>query len=86
MDDRHDHYPREPHGHLRHRQHHGRPARDDYHEELVMFLERDQFVADRLRPLEPASIGRPAQVALLALRIFVLIVGAMVVYTFVAQL
>lgn len=60
--------------------------RDDDSEELVMFLERDQFVADRQRPLEPANIGGRARAALLALRIFVLIVGAMVVYTFLAQL
>ena len=69
--------PHRPHGHR---------DRDDYNEELVMFLERDQFVADRQKPLEPAKIGGRARAALLGLRIFVLIVGAMVIYTFLAQL
>jgi hypothetical protein len=55
-------------------------------EDLVMFLERDQLVADRRRPLPPANIGRRAQVALWALRIFVLLVGLMVIFTFCAQL
>lgn len=73
----------EHHGRLRH---HGHHQPDDYHEELIMFLERDQFVADRQRPLAPANIDSRAKAALLALRIFVLIVGAMVVYTFLAQL
>lgn len=60
--------------------------RDDYDEQMVMFLERDQLVSDRRRPLPPADIGRRAEVALWALRIFVLIVGLMVIYTFLAQL
>lgn len=60
--------------------------RDDEDEEMVMFLERDQLAADRHLPLPPAPIGRRAHVALWTLRIFVLIVGAMVIYTFCAQL
>ncbi|MGH2861865.1 MAG: hypothetical protein ACRDLT_10235 [Solirubrobacteraceae bacterium] len=60
--------------------------RDEYDEEMVMFLERDQLVADRRQPLPPANIGRRAEAALWLLRIFVLIVGAMVIYTFCAQL
>jgi hypothetical protein len=55
-------------------------------EEMVMFLERDQLMSDRRRPLPPAEIGTRAHVALWALRIFVLIVGLMVIYTFCAQL
>jgi hypothetical protein len=55
-------------------------------EEMVMFLERDQLMEDRRRPLPPAAVGRRAHAALWALRIFVLIVGAMVIYTFCAQL
>jgi hypothetical protein len=55
-------------------------------EEMVMFLERDQLMSDRRRPLPPATIGRRAHIALWALRIFVLIVGLMVIYTFCAQL
>jgi hypothetical protein len=60
--------------------------RDEYDEEMVMFLERDQLVADRRQPLPLAKIGRRAETALWTLRIFVLIVGAMVIYTFCAQL
>ena len=60
--------------------------RDDYEEEMIMFLERDQLMSDRRRPLPPADIGPRAHVALWTLRIFVLIVGLMVIYTFCAQL
>jgi len=60
--------------------------RDEYEEEMVMFLERDQLVADRRQPLPPANIGSRAEAALWTLRIFVLIVGAMVIYTFCAKL
>ena len=59
------------------------PALD---EELFMSLERDQLVAGRSRALAPARLSRRARMALWALRIFVLVVGAMVIYTFVAQL
>jgi hypothetical protein len=62
------------------------PPEDDEDEEMVMFLERDQLVADRRQPLPPANIGRGAEAALWALRIFVLIVGLMVIFTFCAQL
>jgi hypothetical protein len=55
-------------------------------EEMILFLERDQLMSDRRRPLPPADVGRRAHAALWALRIFVLIVGAMVIYTFCAQL
>jgi hypothetical protein len=60
--------------------------RDGGSEELIMFLERDQLVADRRRPLPPAPVGPRTHLALWSLRIFVLVVGAMVVYTFCAQL
>jgi hypothetical protein len=56
------------------------------HEELIMFLERDQFVRDRSRPVARAPLGRGATRALWALRIFVLVVSFMVIYTFIAQL
>ena len=55
-------------------------------EELIMFLERDQLVSDRAKPVPRAELGRAATVALWGLRIFVLVVSFMVVYTFVAQL
>jgi hypothetical protein len=55
-------------------------------EEMVGFLERDQLVSDRQLPLARARVGAPARALLWSLRIFVLIVGAMVIYTFFAQL
>ncbi len=60
--------------------------RDRQTEEMIEFLERDQLVADRQRPLAPATLGPASHAALWALRIFVLVVGAMVIYTFFAQL
>jgi len=54
--------------------------------DLIMYLERDQLVSDRSRPVPPASLSRRATVALWALRVFVLVTSAMVVYTFVSQL
>lgn len=55
-------------------------------EELVEFLERDQLVQDKQRPLPRAELSRRAQAALWALRVFCLLVSAMVLYTFVAGL
>ena len=55
-------------------------------EEMVGFLERDQLVADRTRPVAEATLSAPWKVALWALRIFVLVVGVMVIYTFFANL
>lgn len=55
-------------------------------EELVNFLERDQLVAGRTRPLGRARLDGRARVALWSLRIFVFVVGAMVIYTFFARL
>ncbi len=55
-------------------------------EELIMFLERDQLVADTSRPVSPAHLSVGARAALWALRIFVVLVSFMVLYTFVHQL
>lgn len=55
-------------------------------ERLVMFLERDQLVFDKARPVPRARLTRRATLALWALRVFVLILSAIVIYTFVAQL
>jgi hypothetical protein len=55
-------------------------------QELIEYLERDQLVADRSVPVRRASLGRPARVSLWALRVFVIVVSAMVIYTFIAQL
>lgn len=55
-------------------------------EELIMHLERDQLVAETARPVAPAQLGRRAIVGLWGLRIFAILVSAMVVYTFIARL
>jgi hypothetical protein len=62
------------------------PADPAEEEELIMFLERDQLVSNRSKPVERAQLGRGATIGLWALRIFVMVVSAMVIYTFVAQL
>jgi hypothetical protein len=63
------------------------PRRSDRREdELIMHLERDQLVAETSRPLERAALGRNATAAVWALRVFVVIVSAMVIYTFIDQL
>ena len=51
-----------------------------------MFLEPDQLVADTSRPVARARLTKPVQAALWSLRLFVLVVSAMVIYTFVHQL
>ena len=50
------------------------------------YLEPKQYVGDRSIPLPRAKLAPRAAAALWALRIFVLVVSAMVIYTFVAQL
>ena len=63
-----------------------RPRDDEQYDELVMFLERDQLVDDKSRPLPRAPLSSRASVALWTLRIFAFIVGGMVIYTFFSQL
>ena len=58
----------------------------DHEEELIMHLERDQLVAETSRPVAPAQLGRRAHVGLWGLRIFVILVSVMVIYTFIARL
>jgi hypothetical protein len=60
------------------------PQRDD--EELVMFLERDQLVAGKAQLVPRAHLSARTRAALWALRAFVLVVSAMVIYTFFSQL
>jgi hypothetical protein len=55
-------------------------------EEMVGSRERDQPVSDRSRPVAPAAVSGRARAALWGLRVLVLIVGAMVIYTFFARL
>ncbi len=58
------------------------PVEDD----LIMHLERDQFVAETSRPVPQAALGRYAKAGLWGLRVFVVVVSAMVVYTFIDRL
>ena len=55
-------------------------------EELVDFLEPDQLVVDKSRPVARAHLTAQTSFWLWALRVFVLVVSAMVIYTFFAQL
>ena len=49
-------------------------------------LELDQYVAKTSLPVPAAQLGPRARAALWALRILAVVLGAMVVYTFVASL
>ena len=51
-----------------------------------MDLERDQFVAETSRPVPRAALGARATAGLWALRVFVVLVSLMVIYTFIDQL
>jgi len=55
-------------------------------QEMVMFLERDQLVVDTSQPVQRLQLSPRMSAALWVLRVFVLVVSAMVIYTFVAQL
>jgi hypothetical protein len=57
-----------------------------FEDELIMHLERDQFVAATSRPVPQALISPRAKAGLWALRVFVVIVSLMVIYTFIDQL
>ncbi len=66
--------------------HNGAPHEPSDHDELIMFLERNQLVADTSQPVPRAELGPRVNAALWGLRVFVLVVGFMVIYTFVTQL
>ena len=57
-----------------------------FEDELIMHLERDQFVAETSRPVPPAQLSARAIAGLWALRVFVVLVSLMVIYAFVHQL
>jgi hypothetical protein len=57
-----------------------------FEDELIMDLERDQFVAETSRPVPRAALGARATAGLWALRAFVVLVSFMVIYTFIDQL
>lgn len=54
--------------------------------ELVLFLERDQLTSDTAIPLGRAHLTRRLSIALWVLRVFVIAVSAMVIYTFATSL
>ena len=57
------------------------------HDELLPnFLEADQITAESERPLPPAPLSRAAVAGLWTLRVFVVLISAMVIYVFVYQL
>jgi hypothetical protein len=62
------------------------PEAGEQAEELIMHLERDQIVAEKRRPLPRAHVGPRAVFALWVLRVFVVLVSAMVIYTFISRL
>jgi hypothetical protein len=57
-----------------------------FEDELIMHLERDQFVAETSRPVPRATLSARATAGLWALRVFVVLVSLMVIYTFIEQL
>jgi hypothetical protein len=61
-------------------------AQERPEDELIMHLERDQFVAETSRPVPRAPLSARAIAGLWALRVFVVLVSLMVIYTFVEQL
>jgi hypothetical protein len=61
-----------------------RPRRPE--DDLVMHLERDQLVVATSRPVPPAVLSARVRAGLWALRVFVVLVSLMVIYTFIDQL
>jgi hypothetical protein len=57
-----------------------------FEDELIMHLERDQFVAETSRPVPRAHLSAAARAGLWALRVFVVLLSLMVLYTFIDQL
>jgi hypothetical protein len=57
-----------------------------FEDELILHLERDQFVAETSRPVPRAALSARATTGLWALRVFVVLVSLMVIYTFIHQL
>ena len=58
----------------------------DRESQLIQSLEPDQLVAAVAKPLPRLQLSRTVRIALWAVRIFVLIISVLVVYTFIVQL
>ncbi|MGD1057262.1 MAG: hypothetical protein ABR992_07600 [Solirubrobacteraceae bacterium] len=61
-------------------------AQERTEDQLIMHLERDQFVAETSRPVPRAPLSPRVSAGLWALRVFVIVVSLMVIYTFIDQL
>jgi hypothetical protein len=61
-------------------------AQERAEDELIMHLERDQFVAETSRAVPRAALSARTTTALWVLRVFVVLVSLMVIYTFFEQL
>jgi hypothetical protein len=61
-------------------------APERFEDELIMDLERDQIVAATSQPVPRAVLSAYATAGLWALRVFVVLVSLMVIYTFIDQL
>lgn len=59
------------------------PRADD---QLVEYLEANQLVSDTSRPVPRAQLTARVRTALWTLRIFVVLLTIMVIYTFISQL
>ena len=57
-----------------------------YETQLIQSLEPDQLVAAVAKPLPRLQLSRSVVITLWAVRIFVLIISVLVVYTFIVQL
>ena len=64
----------------------GEPDPQEDGDEPVRHLQRGQFVAETSRPVPRAALSARATAGLWALRIFVVLVSLMVIYTFIDQL
>jgi hypothetical protein len=64
----------------------GPQAQERTEDELIGHLEHDQFVAATSQPVPRVSLSARASAGLWALRVFVVLVSVMVIYTFIAQL
>lgn len=67
-------------------QEHELQSQERFEDELIMHLERDQFVVETSRPVPRAVLSARVTAGLWVLRIFVVIVSLMVIYTFIDQL
>jgi len=68
-------------------QHEAEYRPEGYHEsQLIESLEPDQLVAAVAKPLSRLRLSRPVRIALWAVRVFVLTISLLVIYTFIVQL